>query len=102
MSVPIRLPSTRLPVDPDNSIATPSVLPEMRLRVLFAVPPIVLPIDWINTPAAWKLPIAPVPLTLAPIRLPSTRASPPTKARPAPLFGLELLAEIRLPGAVPG
>src|SRR5208282_6209637 len=73
MSVPIRLPSTRLSVAEGPSSRTPQLLAEIRFKAAAVVPPMVLPVaPRIATPS-WALGIAYSPVLSVPIRLPSTR-----------------------------
>ena len=67
LSVPMKLPCTRLLVAPLPSIPTPSLLPEIILRASAVVPPIrLLAAPEMKTPSP-ELPSAAVPLAFVPI-----------------------------------
>ena len=68
-SVPMKLPSTRLPLVPASVMRMPRLaLPEMTFNVPAVVPPIVLPVapPMIWTPS-WPLGTALVPVTSVPM-----------------------------------
>ena len=90
MSVPMRLPSTTLPVPPRYRPS--DELPEIRLPAPEAVPPIVLPAE--PTPMPISLPRATVPVTSVPMKLPSTTLSVASRTT-----ATSELPEIRLPCA---
>ena len=98
--MPIRLPSTTLPVVPESEIYTPSPpLPEMTLRGAGAVPPIVLSLAPSKTDTPFpSCPRRDVPVAVRPMSLPSTTL--PSVPLPSTWTPSDMLPEITLP--VPG
>src|SRR5438105_2387759 len=68
---PMTLPSTRLPVAEARSISMPTSFPAMRLPAPGAVPPTVLPEDWMMIPMVFVADDEPAGPAPPPMTLPS-------------------------------